>query len=136
MGIKGWRFFGVHWLCMLTCLTKFQSKSAALGLGFFCLPPHFSHMWMCILYIHTTPKAQTESSNYGIFRQQSLCHKERIQSEDTTVLCSCFRNFLQFINTKHNSFSACSFSKFRYFPYLAQKDIKQNCLNVGGFFYS
>lgn len=135
MGTKGWRVYGVHGVCILTCLTKFQSKSAALGCGFFsAFPPHFSHMWMCILYTDTTPESQTESSSSSTFRQQRFCHQERIQSEDTTVLCSCFRNFLQFINTKHNPFSACSFSKFRYFPYLAQKDKNQNFKCWRGFF--
>lgn len=104
--------------------TKFQSKSAAFFFPF------------STYYTSTSPsEAQTESPNStGIFRQYNLCHRERIQSEDTTVLCCCFRNFSQFINTKHSPFSACSFSKCRCFPYLAQKVKNQNCLKVKYFF--
>lgn len=116
MGTKGWRF----WVCGVCVLNYQNFKVKMLFFSF------------SMFYTFTPPsKAQTESSNStGIFRQYNLCHQGRIQSEDTTVLCCFFRNFSQFINTKHSPFSACSFSKFRYFPYLAQKVKNQNCLKV------
>lgn len=105
-------------------------QSSTFASRFCCLLACF--LSFSTYYAPTPPsKGQTKSSNStGIFRQQNLYHQERIRSEDTTVLCCCFRNFSQFINTKHRSFSACSSSKFRYFPYLAQKVKNQNCLTV------
>jgi len=130
----------------LAILTKYGSKRVKILLG--ALGVHFNSprfhrksaaffSFSFSTYYTSIPpsKAQTESSNSaGIFRQYNLSHQKRIQSEDTTVLCCCFRNFSQFTNTKHSPFSACSFSKFRYFPYLAQKVENRNCLKVKYFF--
>lgn len=118
---KVWEQKGQHFLkCIgnLFNLIKLQSKSAILIFFSF-------HK-----YNTSTPllKVQTRISNSTeIFRLYNLYHQERIQSEDTTVLCCCFRNSSQFTNTKHNPFSASSFSKFRYFPYLFQ-EVKKNPL--------
>lgn len=110
-------------------LIKFQSKSVLLI--FFSFHKYYT----------PTPllKVQTRSSNSTeIFRLQNLHHQERIQREDTTVLCCCFRNSSQFINTKHSPFSASSFSKFKYFPYLFHrvKKTKQTSLKSKYFFNS
>lgn len=108
-----WSALGVHFN-----LTKFQRKC------FFLL--------LSVYITHITPpsKTQTESSNSdGVLRQYNL-QSRRIQSEDTTVVCCCFRNCSQFIKMKNRSFSACSFNKFRYFPYLSQEVKNWNCLST------